>query len=284
MENIQLNPAVYIPGSTLSTDARRPFQPYTSIIQGSGSGNSFYNSLQLGIEKRLSHGFTVLANYTWSKSIDNVPFGADVTSPMLNAGFTMSPYIPGFKRLDIGPSDFDFTQVLVVSYVWQLPLLRGSNALLRNALGGWELTGITSAQTGPPITLFAGTDRSQTAIGADHVDYNGGSGLTSGPCANLAPCVAYLRTGSFVTPALGTYGNLAKGALRGPGLFNTDLGAFKNFALSERWKIQFRAEFFNVFNKANFNNPGTSINSGTFGLITSARDPRIGQLALKVQF
>ncbi|MDQ1472059.1 MAG: hypothetical protein QOJ99_3539 [Bryobacterales bacterium] len=284
MENIQLNPAMYIPGSTLSTDARRPFQPYTSIIQGSGSGNSFYNSLQLGIEKRLSHGFTVLANYTWSKSIDNVPFGADVTSPMLNAGFTMSPYIPGFKRLDIGPSDFDFTQVLVISYVWQLPLLRGSNALLRNVLGGWELTGITSAQTGPPITLFAGTDRSQTAIGADHVDYNGGLGLTSGPCANLAPCVAYLRTGSFVTPALGTYGNLAKGALRGPGLFNTDLGAFKNFALSERWKIQFRAEFFNVFNKANFNNPGTSINSGTFGLITSARDPRIGQLALKVQF
>jgi hypothetical protein len=284
MENIQLNPAAYIPGSTLSTDARRPFQPYTSIVQGSASGNSFYNSLQLGVEKRLSHGFTVLANYTWSKSIDNIPFGADVTSPMLNSGLTMSPYIPGFKRIDIGPSDFDISQVLVVSYVWQLPLLRGSNPLVRNVLGGWEVTGITSAQSGFPITLFAGTDRSQTAIGYDHVDYNGGSPFASGPCANLAPCAAYLVPAAFTTPALGTYGNLAKGAVRGPGLVNTDLGAFKNFAFRERWNVQFRAEFFNVFNKANFNNPGTAINSGTFGLITSGRDPRIGQLALKVRF
>jgi hypothetical protein len=72
--------------------------------------------------------------------------------------------------------------------------------------------------------------------------------------------------------------------VRGPSLVSTDLGAFKNFALRETWNLQFRAEFFNVFNKANFNNPGTSVNSGTFGLITGARDPRIGQLALKLRF
>ncbi len=284
MENIQLNPAAYIPGSALSTDARRPYQPYTSIIQGSGSGNSFYNSLQLGVEKRLSHGFTVLGNYTWSKSIDNVPFGADVTSPMLNAGFTMSPYIPGFKRLDTGPSDFDLRLVLVVSYVWRLPALKASKLLVRNVLGGWEVSGITSYQTGFPMTLFAGTDRSQTGIGADHADYNGGPVYVSGACANLAPCVNYLVPGSFAAPALGNYGNLAKGTLRGPRLLNTDMGAFKNFPFWEHWNVQFRAEFFNVFNKANFSNPGTAINSGTFGLITSARDPRVGQLALKVQF
>jgi hypothetical protein len=203
---------------------------------------------------------------------------------MLNSGLTMSPYISGFKRIDTGPSDFDFQQVLVVSYVWQLPVLKGSHVLVRNILGGWEVTGITSAQTGSPLALFAGTDRSQTGIGYDHVDYNGGSVSASGPCANLAPCVSFLVPGSFATPALGTYGNLAKGALRGPELFNTDMGAFKNFVFRERWNVQFRAEFFNVFNKANFNNPGTSINSGTFGLITSARDPRIGQLALKILF
>ena len=284
IENIQLNPATYIPGSPLSTDARRPFKPYTSIIQASGSGNSSYHSLQLSLDKRLSKGFTILANYTWSKSIDNIPFGADVTSPILNAGLTMSPYIPGFKKIDIGPSDFDFAHTFVASYVWQLPELAQSSHLVRNVLGGWEVTGITTAQTGAPLTLFAGTDRSQTGIGYDHADYLGGKAYTSGPCANQAPCVTYLATSSFAAPALGTYGNLAKGALRGPGSFNTDLGAFKKFSIQERLTIQFRAEFFNVFNRVNFNNPGTTVSAGSFGNLLSARDPRIGQLALKVVF
>jgi hypothetical protein len=83
---------------------------------------------------------------------------------------------------------------------------------------------------------------------------------------------------------LGTYGNLAKGTLRGPGFFNTDLGAFKNFSIKEHLQLQFRAEFFNFFNRANFNIPNTTVSGGGFGNILSARDPRIGQLALKVLF
>ncbi len=284
MENEQLNPAVYTPGSTLSTDARRPYQPYTSIVQATASGNSLYNSLQLSLEKRLSRGFTILANYTWSKSLDNIPFGADVTSPILNTGLTMSPYIPGFKRIDTGPSDFDFTHTFVVSYVWQLAQLKHANALVRNAFGGWEITGITTAQSGPPLTLYAGTDRSQTGIGYDHADYTGGKVYTSGPCANQSPCVSYFLPSAFAAPALGSYGNLAKGTLRGPGLFNTDLGAFKNFRATERLTIQLRGEFFNVFNRTNFNSPGTTVSAGGFGNIISARDPRIGQLAAKVVF
>jgi hypothetical protein len=283
-ENAQLNPAAYIPGSTLSTDARRPFQPYTSIVQASGSGNSRYNSLQLSLEKRLSHGFTILANYTWSRSIDNIPYGADVTSPILNAGLTMSPYIPNFKAIDTGPSDFDFTQTFVVSYVWQLAELRHANRLVRGVAGGWELTGITTAQTGPPITLFAGTDRSQSGIGEDHAQYLGGNVYSSGPCASQAPCVNYLIPSAFALPALGTYGNLAKGALRGHGLLNTDLGMIRNFSPTERLKIQFRAEFFNVFNRVNFSNPNTTVSGAGFGSILSAGNPRIGQLALKAVF
>ncbi|MGI8990779.1 MAG: carboxypeptidase regulatory-like domain-containing protein [Bryobacteraceae bacterium] len=284
MENEQLNPAVYIPGSTLSTDARRPYQPYTGIVQGTGSGNSRYNSLQLSLEKRLSHGFTILANYSWSKSIDDVPFGADVTSPMLNAGFTMSPYIPGFKRIDTGPSDFDFNHTFVASYVWQGPGLEKSNRWLRGAAGGWELSGITTAQSAAPLTLLAGTDRSQTGIGYDHADYLGGNVYTSHPCANQAPCVSYLVPTAFAPPALGSYGNLAKGALRARGLFNTDVGAFKNFEITERTKIQLRAELFNIFSRVNFNSPGTTVSSGSFGNILSARDPRIVQLAVKILF
>jgi hypothetical protein len=284
MENEQINPAVYIPGSTLSTDARRPFQPYTSIVQGTASGNALYNSLQLSLEKRLSKGFTILANYTWSKSIDNIPYGADVTSPMLNAVLTMSPYITGFKRIDTGPSDFDFNHTFVVSYLWQSPSLNQHGRLLRSVAGGWQLSGITTAQTGGPLTLFAGTDRSQTGIGFDHANYLGGQVYASGPCANQAPCVSYLYAASFAPPALGSYGNLAKGAIRGPGLFNTDFAAAKTVSIRESLEVQFRAEFFNAFNRANFNNPATTVNSGSFGNIVSARDPRIGQLALKLRF
>jgi hypothetical protein len=196
----------------------------------------------------------------------------------------MSPYITGFKRIDTGPSDFDFNHTFVVSYVWLSPSLSQQNRWLRAVGGGWELSGITTAQSGPPLTLFAGTDRSQTGIGYDHADYIGGQVYANGPCANQAPCVSYLKAGSFAAPALGTYGNLAKGALRGPGLFNTDLGASKNLAIRENLKLQFRAEFFNIFNRANFNSPGTTVSSGSFGNILSARDPRIGQLALKLQF
>jgi hypothetical protein len=284
MENEQLNPAIYTPGSALSTDARRPYQPYTSIVQATASGNSLYNSMQLSLEKRFSKGFTILANYTWSKSLDNIPFGADVTSPILNNGLTMSPYIPGFKTIDTGPSDFDFTHTFIVSYVWQLATLKHANSLVRNVFGGWEVTGITTAQSGPPLTLSAGTDRSQTGIGFDHADYLGGKVYTSGACANQSPCVSYLVSASFAAPALGSYGNLAKGTLRGPGLFNTDFGGFKTFSITERVMLQFRGEFFNLFNRVNFNSPGVTVSAGGFGNILSARDPRIGQLALKLIF
>jgi hypothetical protein len=283
-ENEQINPAEYIPGSTLSDDARRPFQPYTSIVQASGSGNSRYNALQLSLEKRLSHGFTILGNYTWSRSIDNIPYGADVTSPILNATLTMSPYIPNFKAIDTGPSDFDFNQTFVLSYVWQLPELAHANRWLRGAAGGWEVTGITTAQTGRPITLFAGTDRSQSGINEDHAQYLGGNVSASGPCANQAPCVNYLVPSAFALPALGTYGNLAKGAFRAPGLFNTDLGMFKNFSIKERVKVQFRAEFFDVFNSPEFGGPNTSVSGAGFGDILSANNQRIGQFALKAVF
>jgi len=283
-ENEQLNPSVYIPGSSLSTDARRPFQPYTSIVQATGSGNAWYHSLQLSLEKRLSRGFTILANYTWSKSLDNMPQGTDVTSPILNAVIGMSPYVPHFKSLDTGPSDFDFNHVFVVSYVWQLPALANSSRWLRVVAGNWQLTGITSGQTGGPITITAGQDRSQTGIGNDKGQLLAQNAYGAGACGTAAPCVDYLVPTAFGLPPLGTYGNIAKGTLRGPGLFNTDLGVFKRFPINERWSVQFRAEFFNAFNRVNRNNPVTSVSGAGFGSIRSARDPRIGQLALKIFF
>ncbi len=299
LEGEQLNAAIYVPGSTAATDqARRPFQPFGSIVEGTASGNDWYNGLQLTLEKRLSHGFTILANYTWSKSLDNLPVAADEGTPGLNGSTLTMPYnIPNFKSLDQGPSDFDVRHTFVVSYVWQLPALSHSNRFLREVAGNWVIAGITTAQSGPPLTLFAGTDVSLTGIGKDSVNVVSQNLYQSGPCANVAPCVNWLVPSSFAAPAPGTFGDLGKGRLRGPGLFDTDLGMYKNFPIKERVTVQFRFEFFNIFNRSNFYAPssaagtgyspgslGDPLNAAGFGDILSARDPRIGQLALKVTF
>jgi hypothetical protein len=278
------NPAVYTPGSTLSTDQRRIYQPFGSIKLGSASGDSWYNSMQLSLEKRFSRGFTILANYTWSKSLDNLPVGLDAVTPMLNATQVEPTNVTGFKAIDQGPSDFDFEQLFVVSYVWQLPSLSHANRLLRGAAGGWQLSGITTAESGGPLSISAGRDQSQSGIGEDRAVALTPNVYGSGACQGRAPCVDYLMPTAFALPALGSFGTIGKGRFRGPGLFNTDLGIYKRFAISERWSVQFRAEFFNLFNRVNFNNPGLSFSAGGFGSILSARDPRIGQLALKIFF
>ena len=278
------NPAIYTPGSSLSTDQRRIYQPFGSIKLGSASGNSWYHSMQLSLQKRLSRGFTILANYTWSKSLDNLPVGLDAVTPMLNATQVEPLNIPGFKAIDQGPSDFDFEHLFVVSYVWQLPRLSSAGRMVRGIAGGWQLSGITTAESGGPLSISAGRDQSQSGIGEDRAVALSPNVYGSGACQNRAPCVDYLIPSAFALPPLGSFGTVGKGSFRGPGLFNTDLGIYKHFSISERWSVQARAEFFNIFNRVNFNNPGTSFSAGGFGAILSARDPRIGQLALKIFF
>ena len=99
-----------------------------------------------------------------------------------------------------------------------------------------------------------------------------------------AACVNYLNPSSFQPPSPGTFGTMAKGELRGPDLINWDMGVFKNIAVHESWRLQFRAEFFNTFNRADFSNPQSTLGGAGFGAILSAGSPRIGQLALKLFF
>jgi hypothetical protein len=152
------------------------------------------------------------------------------------------------------------------------------------------------------IKLSAGSDLSQTGLGHDRATYIGGALVGPGACAAAKATqnsVDFLNGAAFApnsvpnptspgktipnpTP-LGTFGNMGKNRLHGPGFYDWNVGLFKNFLFTERWRMQFRAEFFNVFNRANFNSPNTSLNNlTTFGTITSANDPRIGPLALKL--
>lgn len=158
---------------------------------------------------------------------------------------------------------------------------------MRGVFANWVLSGIVTAQTGDPLTILsgfgAGSDRSGTGLGRDRADYLGGTPYLSGPCTAIR-CLNYINTAAFAQPSAGTFGNLGKGTLRGPGLFNWDMGMSKNFAFTERCRLQFRAEFFNVFNRPQLNDPNTSRNSSTFGTITSASNFRVGQMALKLYF
>lgn len=285
MESIELNPAVYIPGSTLSTDKRRLFQPYASISQSSMDINSGFHSLQLTAQKRMSRSLSVLANYTWSKAIDTTPYGQGIAAPAAGSASPIPWYGSGRHQYDRGPAEFDHRHRFVISWVYDFPRFEKANAALRLVAGGWQWTGILTAQTGGPLTVMAGADVSRTGMGADRANYLGGDPYGNTACGSLARCVPYLNQAAFGQPLVGGLGNIGKGVFTGPGLLNWDSGLFKDFALwSERTHLQFRAEYFNVLNRANFNNPNITQNSAGFGQITSAQDPRIGQLALKLVF
>ena len=140
------------------------------------------------------------------------------------------------------------------------------------------------ASTGDPVGVLAGADQCQTALGADRVVDLSSNHYVSGACQNSAPCVNWLNPNAFGLPPVGTFGNIGKNPLRGPGLFNCDMGVFKNIPITERLNLQFRAEFFNVFNHVNFQDPNNALTGGGFEQIYSANSPRIGQLALKLRF
>ena len=273
---IDLNPVVPSKGN-------RYFPEYTDIFENTQTANSSYNALQLALEKRFTHGLTVQANYTWSRSIDDLQyqgaladFGGDIP--------TVLPwYFPNFHSLDTGASDFNHNQRFVLSYVWNLPGLQGMSRALRVLLGNWQLSGILTAQSGDALTVLAGQDQSGTASGQDHGQLVGAP-YGPGACSAGESCLNWLNPSSFQQPPLGQFGNTRKGAFTGPGSLGWDAGLMKEFPMGERSKLQFRAEFFNVLNHTVFGDPNNIISGGGFGGIYSAQDPRIGQLAMKLSF
>jgi hypothetical protein len=306
-ETAELNPAVYYPGSTLSTDQRRTFNGlpigtapttanartlYGSIGQGTQDLNSNYNSLQLTAQRRM-HQLTILANYTFSKALDDVPNGQGNAGVAAQSLSSLPITNPLRHKFDYGRSDFDRAHIATISYVWDLPTLGNQNMFVREAAGGWQMTGIIRRQSGQGFTTTAGSDRSQTGLGTDRAMLIPGTSPYGGAaCVAGSICTNYLNPAAFVTSftatsfPLGTYGNTGKNAFNGPGYMDWDVGALKNFALmpEDRLRLQFHAEFFNVLNHTNLSNPTSAANSANFGKILGAQDPRIGQLALKLIF
>jgi hypothetical protein len=294
-------------GIGIGTQASRPFQPFSDILENQNNGMSNYNAFQVSVEKRpggnatgILRNITLLANYTFSKAMDIALANNGGTTDVGSSKGSGVPYgNPLQHSFDTGPSDFDHTHVFVASYVWDLPRLANANTALRWALGGWQWNGIFTASTGDPLALVAGTDQSKTNLGGDRVDFVGtpaqyGGAPASGsrtPCTGTQTCVPWLNVSVFAKPAVGTFGNVGKDAFRGPSHWNMDMGLLKSFyplSAHENLNVQFRGEFFNIFNHPQFADPTVTFSSANFGQIRGTlgglSDYRIIQLALKVFF
>jgi len=302
-QDVNLNPAVYTAGSTASTQARRPYQPFGTIYQNRNTGANGYNAMQFDIEKRPTGGagilnqITLLANYTYSRAMDyGISENGGITDLGSSIGSGMSFYDPRQHAFETGLSTYDHAHRLVASYVWSLPKMTDKNHLIRNTVGGWQWTGIYSYTSGDPLTILAGTDISKTNNGSDRMDLSttGTLGARPNPTAcpsTVAHCQSFLDTSMFAAPATGTYGNTGKGNWRGPNLWNVDTGLLKTFvpmASHDNINFQFRGEFFNLFNHAQLADPNVTYSNSAFGTVRATvgtnADNRIIQLALKMSF
>jgi hypothetical protein len=234
--------------------------------------NSAYNSLQISLQKTVG-ALRLLAAYTWSKSIDNNSDSQD------NA----YPYDLSRSR---SLSTFDVPQNFVVSYFYDLPFQRLTglaSGALHKFLAGWQISGVTRFTSGVPVTLSESGDLSLCGCsGADFPNYNGTPIRFFNP--RTSPGQLYFSTDTFSQEVLGVPGNSKRRFFHGPGLNNWDMALLKSTHATERLSFEFRAEFFNLFNHAQFNNPDGNFAASDFGRVTTARDPRIGQVGLKFLF
>ena len=261
-----------------SIQARQQLGPNGGINFGSTGwfrtiGNSSYNALEVSV-RHTTGRLTLLGAYTYSKSMDNSSSPTDL----------VYPFNPGLSK---ALSAFDLTHNFVVSYAYELPFDKAfrPNRLTR----GWILSGITRFATGLPVTIIEGDDRS--LIGAtnpgptgtqDEPNYTRGGTLLLN--TNPRKGGNYFNTSLFTLENLGQFGDSSRRFFHGPGTNNWDIALIKNLQLKESKVLQFRAELFNAFNHAQFNNPDGEINDSTFGVVTSARPARVGQVAVKFSF
>ena len=263
------------PGPSTNPQNLRPNPFYGDITAIESRSNSSYHSLQARFEQRVSRGLSLLASYAYAKAID------DASNFFSTAADPNFPMDSNNWRLERARSGFDVRQRLSLAYVYDLPFARG-----HKWLGGWQTNGVWSFQSGRPfsVTLLSDLDRSNTGrtsfgFGANDRPLR----LASGHLANPTPD-RWFDTSAFALQPFGAFGNSGRNILSGPGLANLDVSMTKNTRLSERVTLQFRAEAFNVANRANFDLPDAVLGSGTYGRILSAQPPRHLQFGIKFLF
>ncbi len=260
-----------------------PYLGYHSIRMAQNEANGDYNSLQVSMRGNLAkNDLNYSVGYTFAKSNDSFNSGGSA-GDLYNIS---NPYA-GWKY-DFGPSNFSHENVFFANFVYQIPLLKNSeNKLLKTTLGGWEVAGIIMAETGAPLNIgLNGQNVSSVVPNTQNRPDQTGSG------SNPHTVNEWFNTSIYSMPAPGQWGNTPRDRVWGPGRDNWNLSLYKNFVFSEARgsSLQFRAEFFNIWNHTQWQgdnqNGGISTNYGAsnFGAVTNAYDPRTIQLALKLFF
>ncbi len=290
------NPALaYPPGALGGFPNGLPW--YRSIGEQDTEGTSNYNSLQASLVKAPTHGLQLTFAYTYSHALDN---GSGYESSTGSHGRDII-YTPGFKYLNYGDSDFDARQRFVTSYIYSVPIgaAERSHALLRETLSGWEIAGVSAFQTGFPVSVETGEDRSLWCDGGSYFGCGDNPNTSSFHIKTMNPRNAtnqWFDTTPFSLEPIGTFGNTKRNFFHGPGFNYTNLQLSKNFPINADGSryAQIRLEAFNAFNHANFAGPTGNYSSQSFGNITSViqssepnADPQPGravQLAGKFYF
>ena len=299
----ELNPAVYSPsvcaefkgGCTTGNTNQRKLLGQINPSQGQYYGNldildyganATYNALLASVQQRLSHGVTFLANYTWSHCISDADFGGDITGP----GYMN----PSNRRQDRGDCNFDIRHIFNSSMTATSPVK--GKTIWAHILGNWQLAPLVRMLSGAPLNVTTGVDASLTGVNLDRSNLL--PGVNPYTTSWSAGFPQYLNAAAFTPNAPGTYGNLGRDVLRGPGQIQFDASLSRIFDIHEAIRLEVRGEAFNIINHTNFiaaatgtGIPGIStggialgLNSKTFGQITTAGDPRIFQFALKLYF
>jgi len=262
-----------------------PFFPGFANLTAPGLGsflmesnsNTSYNSLQVTVNKRLSKGLQMLLSYTYSHSLDDYS-GSDVSDITLIPGNMVDEH-------NHASSDFDRRQRFVASYEYSFPnFYRGDSTFGKKLLNSWSLSGIVTLQSGTPFSIY-GEDSAFQATTADLATGRTlASAIKSGNVADRLN--AYFDPTAFSIPtAFGDFGQLGRNIIRGPKEINTDLSIMKLFPVKEGQRVEFRAEFFNLFNNVNFANPVNIASSANFGqIVDTTTGPRVIQFALKYVF
>jgi hypothetical protein len=272
------NSPVYGPGAnTSNVNNRRPYLPgqFGAIYETETAANASYNALQATFTRRFSKGFSVLFNYTYSKSMDIL--SDDPTGPA-SVTFVNSNNL----ALDRAVSNFNIPQALALSWVWQAPDFKHWGWVGKEIVGGWQLNGIWTAHSGSPLTITSGTDSNLDGNNIDRPNLVADPNLPTDR-SRATVINQFFNTAAFAK-ATGLYGTAGRNILYGPAAVNWNMSAFKQFVLKENAKLQFRADCFNVFNEVNLGNPNTTMSAANFGKITSAAAPRILQFGLKFVF
>lgn len=281
-------PITAFPYANLNTTLNSTSGNHAFLELATNDGNTNYNGLLVSLRRRFANRVSYGVSYTWSHNF------SDYVDNLTGGSTPANAYDYSLERSN---SPFDVTHRFVANAVWDLPVGKGGKVLNNDSLagkliGGWQLNTIVTLETGTPFTVVA-PDVSQT--GGSHQSRASCTGNPfAGATSDRSQFVGsgapgfFLNPAAFAMPATGFFGNCAPRAFHGPGMRNVDLSLFKGFRVTESWRVEFRTEFFNAFNHANFNNPSASIagaSLGSFGRsFSTVTDPREIQFALKLYF